>query len=315
MRCLPTLLVALVCMAALSQTATAAAAYYDLQPTEVADDTYVFFGAQENFSRDNHGAISNTGFIVTGDGVVVIDTGPSRLYGQAMRTAIARVTDQPVVQVYITHAHPDHFLGNNAFEDVSIGALPGTIDTIRGIGPDLASNLYALVGAAMRGTTSVTPDTTIEAGSTVTFVSHTLELIGERGHTPADLMVFDRTTGVLFAGDIAFHDRAPTTPTADIDVWKQSLADATAIDFRTLVPGHGPATNDDVPLQQTGAYLDWLANRFTEAAGRGASAAEVMFEPLPPRWAELAVEPGEYRRSVSHLYPALELDSLGAPSS
>lgn len=314
MKRLPILLVVLVCAAAVPLQA-AGAAYDDLAPTPVADDTYVFFGAQENFSRDNHGAISNTGFIVTDDGVVVIDTGPSRLYGQAMRAAIAEVTDKPVVQVYITHAHPDHYLGNNAFEDVPIGALPGTIDTIRRIGPDLASNLYSLVGAAMRGTTSVVPGNTLEAGSTVAFGAHRLELIGERGHTPADLMVFDRSTGVLFAGDIAFHDRAPTTPTADIAAWKQSLADAAAIDFRTLVPGHGPATDDDAPLAQTGAYLDWLMNRFAEAADRGRSAAEVMFEPLPPRWAKLAVEPGEYRRSVSHLYPALERDALGVPSS
>ncbi|HAW39797.1 MAG TPA: MBL fold metallo-hydrolase, partial [Pseudomonas sp.] len=45
------------------------------------------------------GNIVNTGFIVTDSGVVVIDSGPSRRYGEAMREAIARVTDRPIIKV------------------------------------------------------------------------------------------------------------------------------------------------------------------------------------------------------------------------
>lgn len=290
--------------------AMAASRYYDIEPVEVAADTYVVFGAQENFNDANHGAIANTGFIVTDDGVVVIDTGPSRLYGEALRAAIGAITEQPVIQVYISHAHPDHFLGNNAFGDVPIAALPGTIDAVREIGADLAGNLYNLVGAAMRGTRAVVPDRAVKAGTTATFGEHRLRLLAVAGHTAADLMVLDATTGVLFAGDIAFHDRAPTTPNADVDAWQAALAETRTRDFDVLVPGHGPITRDDVPLRQTGAYLAWLVERFTQDANDGMSAAEVMFQPLPERWARLAVQPGEYRRSVSHLYPAIEQAAL-----
>lgn len=283
-----------------------AAGYYDLKPEQVAPGTWVLRGAQENFDFDNHGAIANTGFIVTEEGVVVIDTGPSRLYGEAMRAAITRITDLPIARVYITHAHPDHFLGNNAFEDVPIAALAATRDAIRRIGPDLASNLYDLVGPAMRGTTAVVPNETVAADTSVIYGSHEIELIAAHGHTAGDLMLFDRTTGVLFAGDIAFHDRAPTTPNADLDAWQQTLAATRALEFDILVPGHGPITDDDAPLVQTSDYLRWLSQRLHTAAERGDSAAETMFEALPPRWAALAVESDEYRRSVSHLYPAIE---------
>lgn len=302
----------LLCMVLwLASTASAmAAGYYDLTPKKVADDSYVFIGAMENFSFDNHGAISNTSFIVTDDGVVVIDTGPSRLYGQAMRKAIGTITDKPVVQVYITHAHPDHFLGNNAFEDVPIAALQGTVDTARQIGGDLASNLYNLVGAAMRGTSAVVPTQVVKDGDSAIFGKHTLQLIGTAGHTAADLMIYDTHTGVLFTGDIAFHDRAPTTPNADIARWQKTLAATEKRDFKVLVPGHGPVSESAAPLEQTADYLAWLFTHFQDAASQGESQAEVLFDPLPPRWAELAVEPGEYRRSVSHLYPAIEKQSL-----
>ena len=98
---------------------------YPLQPRQVAEDTYLLEGSTENFSKANGGNIVNTAFIVTDSGVVVIDTGPSRRYGEAMRKSIASVTDKPVIQVLLTHHHPDHVLGNQAFADVPIGALPG----------------------------------------------------------------------------------------------------------------------------------------------------------------------------------------------
>lgn len=289
--------------------------YYHLEPKKVAADTYVFFGAMENFGFDNHGAIANTSFIVTDDGVVVIDTGPSRLYGQAMRAAIAEVTDKSVVQVYITHAHPDHFLGNNAFEDVPIAALPKTIDTVRQIGSDLASNLYDLVGAAMRGTSAVAPTRVADNGQTARFGRHALQLIGVSGHTDADLMLFDTATGVLFAGDIAFHERAPTTPDADLEAWQDTLTATEKRDFKMIVPGHGPVNRSVAPLQQTSAYLYWLHSHLQAAAEQGESQAEVLFDALPTRWAALAVEPGEYRRSVSHLYPAIERAALEQSAS
>ena len=62
---------------------------YMLKPRKVAPDTYVFVGLAEDFTRGNGGNIVNTGFIVTADGVLVIDTGSSRLYGEQMRRAIA----------------------------------------------------------------------------------------------------------------------------------------------------------------------------------------------------------------------------------
>ncbi len=298
-------------LAALVSSQTVVAANpYDLMPQQVAEDTYVFVGALEHFSYDNLGNVVNTGFIVTDDGVVVIDTGPSRLYGEAMREAIAGVTDKPVVQVYITHHHPDHYLGNQAFADVDIGALPGTIEQIRAIGADLTTNMYNLVGGAMRGTESLPPTQEVTAGSRVTVGGHELELIGMQGHTGADLAILDHTTGVLFAGDLAFLDRTPTTPNADVTTWVETLNTLSRREFTTLVPGHGPVRDDAEAIAQTQAYLSWLWRNLNAAAGHGLDMPEVMMQALPYRWRGLAVIVPEFRRSVSHLYPDIEADVL-----
>lgn len=289
----------------------AGALEYGLRPRPVAPDTYVVEGRTEHFSRDNGGNIVNTGFIVTDAGVVVIDTGPSRLYGKQLREAIARITDQPVVRVYNTHHHPDHFLGNQAFRDVAILA---TAETRRGIeteGPDFASNMYRLAGDWMRGTELVVPTATVQSGEE-TLGGHRLAFFTLAGHTGSDLAVFDHTTGVLFAGDLVFNRRAPTTPHARIDAWLDSLERLAALDFKVLVPGHGPVVADSSAIAATADYLRWLTGSLAAAADSGQAMAEVLYRPLPERFRDLAVLRGEYMRSVAHLFPALERRALEA---
>lgn len=287
-----------------------AAKDYGLAPQRVAPDTYVLFGANEHFNFRNGGNIVNTAFIVTADGVVVIDTGPSRLYGEQMRAAIAEITDRPIVKVYNTHLHPDHFLGNQAFEDVPEAALAGTIEGIRTHGEMFNESLYRLSGAWEAGTRVVIPGEVLEPG-TVEIGGHRLRLLAMHGHTDADLVILDETTGVLFAGDLVFNGRTPTTPHADIDQWLLSLERLERLAFKLLVPGHGQAANDAAPIIQTRNYLQWLSKGLAEQAEQGRDMAEVLMPRSPPASIrKLAVFMAEYQRSVVHLYPALEARAL-----
>ncbi|MCG7874429.1 MAG: quinoprotein relay system zinc metallohydrolase 1 [Candidatus Thiodiazotropha lotti] len=282
---------------------------YQLKPQQVAEDTYVLIGHDEHFSFSNGGNIVNTGFIVTEAGVVVIDSGPSRLYGEQLKAAIARVTDKPVVKLFITHMHPDHFLGNQAFEDLPIGALKKTQGGIRLLGETFNDNLYRLVGSWMKGTRVVAPNLQVEPGLEE-IGGHRLQLIALKGHTGADLVILDQTSGVLFAGDLVFYGRTPTTPHARVDEWQAALQQLQKLDFKVLVPGHGPPVTSEVAISQTSAYLNWLQTYLTEQAGSGAAMAELLQPEAPQHLRELAVFSEEYTRSLSHLYPALEAAAL-----
>ncbi len=282
---------------------------YHLQPRLVAKDTYLLLGHQEHFDFNNGGNIVNTAFILTQAGVVVIDTGPSRLYGEQLRAAIARVTAKPIVQIYITHMHPDHFLGNQAFEDLPIAALSDTREGIRQFGEGFNDNLYRLVGSWMRGTRVVIPGQQVQPGRRE-IGGHRLRLIALQGHTGADLALLDETTGVLFAGDLVFHDRTPTTPHAQLAAWQASLVRLRELDFHLLVPGHGEPLAGPAAIEQTAGYLHWLNGYLTEAAESGAAMAELLHPDAPSPIHALAVFDSEYIRSLSHLYPALEAAAL-----
>ncbi len=283
---------------------------YTLQPRQIADDVWLLEGSTDNFDKANGGNIVNTGFIVTDAGVVVIDSGPSRRYGEAMRAAIASVTDRPVIKLFLTHHHPDHVLGNQAFTDVPIAALAGTTELLREQGNAMAENMYRLVGDWMRGTEVVLPTETLAPG-TLEIGGRALRLLALRGHTGADLAILDERSGVLFAGDILFYQRALTTPNSPgLDVWLEDLDTLEALPWKRLVAGHGPVADDAAPFLQMRDYLGWLDGLLREAANGGADMNEVIQSPIPGRFAGISLTRYELIRSVSHLYPRYEAMAL-----
>lgn len=297
--------------AGLALIAASAPFQYELHALPLAEGVWMFEGSREYFTRTNGGDIANSGLIAAPDGAIVIDTGSSRRYGEALRAEVRRATGREVIAVYNTHAHPDHFLGNQAFSDVPIAALPGTIKAIQANGNALADNLYRLVGGWMQGTLPFTPTQAAKEGE-VMVGGRKLRLIASSGHTDADLAIYDEATRTLFTGDLVFYQRTPATPNADLSHWLAALDALEAIDYRILVPGHGPAVRGPEAIAQTRDYLRWLRTSFADAAARGLTMPEVLQLPIPERFRTLAVADPEFQRTVAHLYPAVEQASLPA---
>ena len=284
---------------------------YKLQAKQIAKDTYVFEGANDDFSRANGCNIINTGFIVTSDGVVVINTGVSKLYGEQQRQAIAKVTNKKIKLVLNLNLHPDYFLGNQAYADVPIAALSASIQGMKEEGASYTDNLYRICGDWMTATESKPATQVIQPGPmSVSDANHQLELIQFNGHTAADLVLWDRTTGVVFAGGLVFADRVPTTPHANISEWLKSLETVskwnTSKQIKALVPSHGPYSKGLEGIEQTKEYLTWLDQSFKNAALQGMDISEVLRLPVPYKFRGFAALKPEYLRNVTHLYPSYE---------
>lgn len=284
---------------------------YQLQPRQIAEGVWLVEGSTDNFAAENGGNIVNVGFIETSAGVVVIDTGPSRRYGEALRQRIEQVTGKPLLRVLLTHHHPDHVLGNQAFSDVPIAALPGTTRLLAEQGDAMAENMYRLVGDWMRGTEVVLPSEALEEGE-LEIGGRRLRLLALRGHTGADLAILDERSGVLFAGDLLFYQRALTTPNIPgLDVWLADLDRLEALPWRQIVPGHGPLATDAAPFVQMRDYLGWLDGVLRQGAEQGAEMNELIRAPIPERFAGVSLSRYELIRSVSHLYPRYERNAMG----
>ncbi len=278
---------------------------YGLAARALAPGVWVVEGANADFSPANGCNIINTGFIATGSGVLVINTGPSKRYGEQLRALIAKTTNEPVVQVIHLNLHPDYFLGNQAFADVPRLATDATRAGMAREAKAYEDNLYRLCGDWMRGTEAMLPTGTVALGP-LHIGSRDMELREYRGHTDSDLVLVDKSSGVVFAGGLVFAQRIPTTPHAQVGPWLQSLRAFAALPVKTLVPSHGPVRADASAVGQTQRYLQWIDGHFRQLAEQGAEMNEVLRSEVPAEFRAWAAFGTEYTRNVAHLYPRYE---------
>jgi quinoprotein relay system zinc metallohydrolase 2 len=254
-------------------------------------------------------AVANAGFVVGERCVAVVDTGGSVAEGRALAAAISRVTEVEVCFVINTHVHPDHMLGNAAFQR----------DGVEFIGHENLPRAMAMRGDIYRRRAA---EFTGEEESTLSIVppermvSGTVQLdLGRRmltlqahaaAHTDGDLSVLDEQTGTLFAGDLVFLEHVPVLD-GSINGWLEELAALMREPFSHVVPGHGP-TRVDWPQAGTPTvnYLAGLreATRSWIAGGGDLGAAQQGIEATEPeRWQLIE---RYHKRNVAAAFAELE---------
>lgn len=212
-------------------------------------------------SPKNQNFISNAGFVITPEGVVVVDALGSPRLAERLTQAIRQLTDQPVTHVIVTHYHADHIYGLQHFK--ALGAKVVAHSASREY---IQSDTARLRLEASRtdlapwidGQTRIVPaDVWIDGPTTLTVGGVAFELtpVGP-SHTPEDLTVYVPSEQVLFAGDLFFNGRLPFVGQANSKQWIQSLERLLAFDTRAVVPGHGAASTE--PKKDIGTTRDYL---------------------------------------------------------
>ncbi len=196
---------------------------------QIADGVFVRAGrAAPLFETD---AVANVGFIVGSRCVAVIDTGGSLAEGQALARAISRQTDQRVCFVINTHVHPDHMLGNKAFERQGVQffghrKLPAAMAARGDIWLRRAAESS---GAAVDPSLIVAPERTVDGEVQLDLGDRMLTVRAhDTAHTDNDVSVLDRRTGTLFLGDLVFLEHLPVLD-GSINGWLGELAEQRAV--------------------------------------------------------------------------------------
>lgn len=235
-----------------------------LTPQRISTHGWFFEGESGMAGAQNKGFMSNAGFVVTDDGVVVFDALGTPALGRAMIAAIRKVTAQPIKQVIVSHYHADHIYGLQAFkaDGAPIWAhrkaqlyLSSTVAKER-----LAQRRVDLFPWVDEETVVVPPDLWLDGNTSFRMGGITFELIYSEGaHSPEDLMMYVREDRLLFAGDLIFAGRVPYVGNADSAGWLKAMDKMIALHPTAVVPGHGPASRDvDRDLVLTRDYLVYL---------------------------------------------------------
>lgn len=278
---------------------------YTPEAQAIAEGLWMVRGADAPILFENGGMIANSAILATDAGAVLFDPGVSLEHGRALGALARRMTGKAVGRVYVSHLHPDHALGAAAFDPAIVHALPATRADLERDGEGFSDAMYRLLADWMKGT-HVTLPRGDAAESEVAFGGRGFRLLALRGHSGGDLALVDTRTGTLLAGDLVFHDRAPSTPHADLAQWRLALDRLKAVPHALLVPGHGPLDTDGGAIVQTRDWIDWVEATLTRAVSEGLDMTEAGALPIPARFAALKAARYELQRSVSHFYPGME---------
>ena len=90
------------------------------KPVEVIPHVFSAIGATAPSTYENAGHNNNLSFILTGDGVVVINAGGSYLLAEALHAEIKTLTDQPVRLVINENGQGHAMLGNSYWADQGV---------------------------------------------------------------------------------------------------------------------------------------------------------------------------------------------------
>lgn len=204
---------------------------------KLADNVYGFIGKQ---------GAANSDFIVTNEGVVVIDTqGPKEL-ALLLIKKICEITDKPIAYVINTHYHGDHTFGNQYFKETKeIISHENTKKNLIEKDKQHREQFKKFFGEkALEGFELTLPTKTFKDTLTLRAGGKTMELayLG-RGHTDGDIIVYLPIERILFGGDLLYKDRLPWLGDAYISDWTETLKKLKNFDAGIYVPGHGNIGN------------------------------------------------------------------------
>jgi len=248
---------------------------------EIAPNVYVFI--QGGGPGQNNRAVSNAGFIVGDDSVLVIDTTVAPMHAAKLVSGIRKITDKPVKHVVITHNHGDHFNGTQYFEGADVISHPYVRDEVLKVidGPEFWPKQEGWSdGTEVRKI--VPPTITFEGKMTMYYGRTKVELLQiVPAHTYGDTIVYLPDHGIMWLGDIAFFYVAPWLQHSHPSKWIETCLIIESMNVNTIIPGHGPI-GSKTELADMRGYIELLQKesrkRFDTGMSAGAAAADISLD-------------------------------------
>jgi glyoxylase-like metal-dependent hydrolase (beta-lactamase superfamily II) len=265
---------------------------------------------------------ANAGFVVTSEGVVVIDAQASPVDAERMLASIRKVTKQSVRWVILTHHHPDHHFGTIVFrrQGAKVMAHPDTRTLSAEGGEDAALadwsrvvGVQSLLGFEYANTPDrpVTGADTLRLGGTSIVAAH----LGP-AHTPGDLVVWLPGQQVLFAGDLLIEDGVSMMVDGSSRAMLAAMDALGRYGAAVVVPGHGRLPPKPAALEDsTRRYVASLRDEMQHAIEQGVPMKKALGS-LPPPDVERPVSlDSRRRRNAARVYVEMEREYLGLDAS
>lgn len=230
----------------------------------------------------DRGPDGNSVFLEAPEGLILVDTGRHPEHS-ARLIAYARQRERPVVAIFNTHWHLDHATGNvdlrAAYPRAQVyasraveGALTSFLREGRetmtrrlaaGEIPDARRAEVERFLALMANPAPLIPTRPVTASGRMRIGGRELDVrLAPFAATEGDVWLYDPAARLVIAGDLVVA-QVPFMDTACPEGWRRALDEIAAVDFDTLIPGHGePMTRPQFLAWRTafGNLLDCAAS-------------------------------------------------------
>jgi len=257
------------------------------KPVEFIPGVFSAIGATAPPTYENSGHNNNLSFIITGDGVIVVNSGAAYLLAKALHDEIKKLTDQPVRLVFNENGQGHAMLGNGYWveQGVSVVAHTDAAHEIDDRGPGSLTGMLRYNQDKAEGTILTSPTETFSDEYIVDMGDFHVEAryLGP-SHSPGDIVIWLPEQKLVIAGDMAFHERMlpifDDTQTADwLETWD---AEFETLGASYVIPGHGHPTNMAQVRRYTKGYLEYLRGQIGEHLDNGGGLEDAYYVDQSP---------------------------------
>lgn len=281
-------------------------------PVEFIPGVYSAIGATAPPTYENSGHNNNLSFIITGEGVVVVNGGGAYVLAKALHDEIRTLTDQPVVLVVNENGQGHAMLGNSywAEQNVPIIAHEDAASEFEERGFRILEGMQQLNREKAEGTFLQGPTETFREDYIVELGEYRIEVryLGP-SHSAGDVVVWLPNQDLVIAGDMAFHERMlpifEDTYTLDwLETWDNEFE---ALNATYVIPGHGHPTNMDQVRRYTKGYLEYLRAQIGAHLDEGGGLAEAYYVDQSP-YAHLDTFEELATKNAGRVYEQMEFE-------
>ena len=250
---------------------------YDL-PREVVPGVWSAIGATAPGTYANSGHNNNLSFVITGEGVLVVNAGDNYQLAKALLEEIRKITDQPVKYVVLENGQGHAILGSSYWKEQGVPVI-AHVDAAHEIEQQSFALLEVMQARAKEkagGTKVVMPDETFEQTMVIELGGERIELLHlGPTHSPGDIIVWLPQKKLVIAGDMAFHQRMlPLFEHTDSAAWIETWDKFEALGAEVVIPGHGGPTDMATVRKYTRDYLVYLREKVAEVLENGGTLQE-----------------------------------------
>ena len=282
------------------------------KPIEVIPNVFSAIGATAPPTYENSGHNNNLSFVITTDGVVVINSGASVRLASALHEEIKTITDQPVKLVINENGQGHAILGNLYWSQLGVDILAHE-DAIH----EIEENSYTILERMKSynrdkaiGTEVIIPNKSFSEKIIFNLGGlefHVLHL--GPAHGPGDTQVWLPQLSLMIAGDMAFHERMlpifeNTCTKCWLETWDEKFAPLNAT---YVIPGHGHPTNMAQVTRFTRDYLKDLRTKVLEVLDNGGDLAEAFYVDQE-RWRSLDTFEELAKRNAGRVFEEMEFE-------